>query len=51
MFATFVKEGKVANIFLGLLQIVDGKNDATLIFENLLISLQELGLDINKCGI
>ena len=41
VFATFVAEGKVASIFLGLLQIVDGKKDAALIFETLLTSLQE----------
>ena len=41
VFATFVEEGEVASVFLGLLQIADGKNDATLIYETLLTSLKE----------
>ena len=49
VFATFVEEGEVASVFLGLLQIVDGKKDATLIYETLPISLKEWGLDVNKC--
>ena len=40
-FATFVEEGEVASVFFHLLQVVDGKKDVTLIFETLLISLQE----------
>ena len=49
VFATFVEEGEVASVFLGLLQIADGKKDATLIYETLLTSLKEWGLDVNKC--
>ena len=51
VFTTFVEKGQIASVFLGLLQIVDGKKDATLIFETLLTNLQEWGLDVNKCGI
>ena len=41
IFATFVQEGEIVSVFLSLLQIVNGKRDATLIFETLLTNLQE----------
>ena len=36
-------------MFLGLLHIIDGKKDVALIFDTLLTSLKEWGLDTDKC--
>ena len=44
-----MEEGEVASVFLGLLQIADGKKDATLIYKTSLTSLKEWKLDVNKC--
>ena len=49
VFATFVEDGDIVCVFLGLLHITDGKKDAALIFDTLLTSLKEWRLDTDKC--
>ena len=49
VFATFVEDGDIVCVFLGLLHILDGRKDAALIFDTLLTSLKEWGLDTDKC--
>ena len=41
VFATFVEDGDIVCVFLGLLHITDGKKDIALIFDTLLTSLKK----------
>jgi len=49
VFAIFVEEGIPVTTFLGLLEIGGGKKDVQTIFDCLLKSIQEWGLDMEKC--
>jgi len=48
VFATFLKDGVSASVFLGLLKIPDDKKDARIIFDVLLTSLKQWGLDLER---
>ena len=49
VFATFVEEGIPIIAFLGLLEIPGGKKDAQIIYDCLIKSIEEWGLDMQKC--
>ena len=49
VFATFVEDGLPVSIFLGLLEIANGRKDAEEIFQKLLKYVKEWGLDLSKC--
>ena len=48
VFATFVEDGIPVSVFLGLLYIPNDKKDASIIYEILLTSLKQWGLDLEK---
>jgi hypothetical protein len=48
VFATIIEEGLPVTLFLGLLQIEEGKKDSTMIYETLIYSIQKWGLDLKK---
>jgi hypothetical protein len=49
VFASFVEEGILFYVFLGLLHIEEGKKDTCIIFETLIKNMKEWGLDFDKC--
>ena len=49
VFVTFVGDGLSVSIFLGLLKIANGRKYAEEIFQMLLTSMKEWGLDLGKC--
>jgi hypothetical protein len=49
VFASFTESSLPSCVFLGLLYIIDGKKDSALIFNILLFSMKEWGLDFDKC--
>ena len=48
VFATFLKDIVCANVFLGLLEISDGKKDVAVIFDILLTNMKQWSLDLER---
>ena len=48
VFASFVEEGLPIVVFLGLIQIEDGKKDSKQIFEALLVALKKWNLNLDN---